>query len=202
MAELASASYLYRVKVEPASPDAFGTDTKAHALGTRLVVPASRQDRTLFWIDTNGAIAGGPTWGTATAKASTDVEVKHEANSGSMEWVYVKNVNGSTIERGQTVTADAGATPFEVKEAGAGDRIIGVAQFDIPDDACAWILAKGVGYGLLAGDASDLALLQAAANGELNDTSATTSNAIAQVLAANSTGGAAIRKIRLFGGIE
>ncbi len=90
-----------------------------------------------------------------TNVGGTDIAVTHVGGSGEMEWIYVANNSGATIQQGVPVKRDAGkAGSYEV-EACVGtdnsDDIIGVAQFDIADTKAAWILRRGVGQVLAGG---------------------------------------------------
>lgn len=190
-------SALHQIQAEQASPDAFGTGQRATALGTEYVIAPSREDRTLFWVTAGGTLAGGPQYGPEAA--ATDIEVKHLADSGEQVWVYIKNVAGGLIERGERATADAAATPFECKLGAAGGPTIGVAQFDIPDDSCAWVLKSGIGYLWLDATVTVLALLETEAAGVFSPV--TTDEATAQAQALEDPGGAGLALGRLFGNL-
>lgn len=121
------------------------------AVGTEVVIGATATDRTLFWVTSAGAIAGGPQYGPHAA--ATDVEVKQLANTGEMVWQYVFNDSAATIQRGAVVAMKAATLTKNVKAAPVdtqASRVVGVAQYDIADDEYGWILKKGVGE-VLAG---------------------------------------------------
>lgn len=127
---------------------ATASTTQYGYLGARVVLGGSEAAEPLFSVVTStGALAGGPNY----EPTSSDTQINKFANSGDMEWVYVFNDSGSTIERGAHVEADQSKGPFTVLVGGGAKPTIGVAQFDIPDGYYAWALVRGKGYVLLDG---------------------------------------------------
>lgn len=129
-------------------------DTPQHALGTRVVVPARAVDALLYYVDgASGEVIGGAQeWFQPPAGAE---EVELVAGSGDMEWVYVLNGSSADIERGEAVMFRAGAADYDVEKTAAAAtstvaRCPGIAQHQIPEGKCGWVLAKGVGKALVA----------------------------------------------------
>ena len=122
-------------------------------LGLRQRIPATSTGLTLGYITTaTGALAGNARFDLSYSYDST----LHEsfglgAAEGEQLWILVANTTGGAIARGTAVTWVAAADNANLyyvqpapTTANARD-IIGVAQFEIPDQKAAYVLAKGKG---------------------------------------------------------
>lgn len=150
-------------------------------LGTETLVGGASQDQTLYWVDSAGAVAGGPAYGPHAA--ATDVQVILPAETGEQVWIYVLNDSGSTIERGQAVSATASTAPYKVSAAPVSSDpavVVGVAQHDIGDDQYGWILRKGTGEVLADGSvtAGTALVISAGTAGSVTDTGGVTQASI------------------------
>lgn len=172
----------------------FGKGLPQHVLGTVLEQPATSGDTTLFWVDSTGVLKGGASYGPSAAP--TDIEVKHLKDTGPSEWIYVINNTGAVIQRGTVVKSLSGALPFNITTAGAGDAIVGVAQFDIPDKTACWILKSGEGYALVGAATADLLPLTTVAAGNLSNTGANLGTAVGRM--AEAAGAAGIWRVKLY----
>jgi hypothetical protein len=160
------------------SADIYTTETSAAGsvtpLGTEVMIAGSTNDQTLFWVTSAGAIAGGPQYGPYAA--STDVEVVLPGDMGEQVWVKVFNDDGATIERGAICVATAATDPFKVSATTgvvAPFRVVGAAQYDIPDQEYGWLLKKGVGELLSDGSVTaGSALITDANAGQVTDAGA------------------------------
>lgn len=123
-------------------------------LGTVITFGAQSGDRILAYVNAgDGAATDGDVLGDQDydSLSTLDETIVHEKDTGEMEWLYIKA--GSAIRRGEPIVGQTSAnvvSPFVGVPSLAGDdnradKVIGVAQFNIPSGSFAFILKSGVG---------------------------------------------------------
>jgi hypothetical protein len=171
----------------------------APRLGNKTWIDGEKQDTTLFYVDSAGALLGSFSYG--PQQGATDVEVKHLANTGPITMTYVANETGATLQRGTAIKA-ATSGIFEVEQAVAGATtdplLVGVLPFDLEDGKACYAFTSGtvpasIDAAVTVGD-----LLVQGAGGVFTNTGATAANATA--IAAETTAGAAIASVVLISG--
>jgi hypothetical protein len=128
---------LHDVKAPTTTPEA--GPGQQHVLGTRVDFSASSSDDTIAYIATATLVAAG-----SIEKFSSP------ANSGGQTWIYVQA--GEAIARGEAVMLDVTAAgAMVVLKATDASKVIGVAQWNIPNTNYAWVLCAGVGKVITGG---------------------------------------------------
>jgi hypothetical protein len=120
-------------------------------LGMKQRIPATATGFTHGYVVTaTGALAGSARFDSSNAyDAAVHSSFGLGAQEGEQLWILVANTTGSVIARGEAVTFGAAADPYKVTDAGADPAVlVGVAQFEIPNNKAAYVLAKGVGKAL------------------------------------------------------
>jgi hypothetical protein len=168
----------------------------APRLGNKTWIDGEKQDTTLFYVDSAGALLGSFSYG--PQQGATDVEVKHLANTGPITMTYVANETGATLQRGSVVAFDAALGVAQVVGAVAADIPAGVLPFDLEDGKACYVFTGGVVPALVDGTVSDGDLLTTDAAGDLTTTLADKTNAVAIAAAART--GAGIVNVRLIPG--
>lgn len=146
---------LHDVKAPAATPEA--APGQQHVLGTRVDFSASSSDDTIAYIATaapptgyvEGDVFTGPGYSDLTnintlVAAGSIEKFVSPADAGGQTWIYVQA--GEAIARGEAVMIDvtAGGKMVALKATDAS-KVIGVAQWNIPDTNYAWVLCAGVG---------------------------------------------------------
>ena len=171
----------------------------APRLGAKTWSDGEKTDTTLFFVNTDGTLAGS--FSAGPHLDATVIEVLHLANTGPITWTYIANESGSTLERGTAVKlATSGTGEVTQAVAGAtGDPLLaGVLPFVLPPDSACYVATSGVipasiDAAVTAGD-----LLVQGAGGVFTNTGATAANATA--IAAETTVAAAIAGVTLVSG--
>lgn len=117
-------------------------------LGMKQRIPATATGFTHGFIKSDdGTLVGSARFDSSNAyDATIHSSFGLGANDGEQMWILVANTTGSTIGRGVAVTFGVAADPYKVTVAGADPAVlVGVAQFDIPNNKAAYVLAKGIG---------------------------------------------------------
>lgn len=155
--------------------------TQYAALGTQVVIPPSRDDADLFYVDSGYAIKGGPAY--KNKAAATDIAIQHYGNTGKAVWVYVKA--GAAISAGQAVMADLSAGDGVVIVGTGASPTVGFAQYDIASGSYGWVLAKGRGLVLTGTTITpDIGLVVAAGGLAADRAAVTDGDIVAQAPAA------------------
>jgi hypothetical protein len=124
---------------------------------------ASSSDDTIAYIATAtpptgfaaGDVFAGPGYSDLTnintlVAAGSIEKFSSPANSGGQTWIYVQA--GEAIARGEAVMLDVTAAgAMVVLKATDASKVIGVAQWNIPNTNYAWVLCAGVGKVITGG---------------------------------------------------
>lgn len=160
-------------RTRPAASESDLDSGGSFALGHRVRVGSATGKIYLYYVKggagtpTDGDVVGGGS--PHYTPAASDEEVAQAANSGEMEWVYVRTAEA--ITRGQIVIDNALGTPYVVKAydiAADGDvaRVRGVAQHNIPSGYSGWVLVKGRGVIAVTSTVAAGAALEPDASGD------------------------------------
>lgn len=128
-----------------------------NVLGTRVDFSPSSSDDILAYIATatppagfaEGDVFSGPGYANRVAlqaqvSAGLIETYSKPADSGGQSWIYIEA--GVAIARGEALMIDATlGGKFEAILADEAGKVIGVAQWNIPDNSFAWVLCSGVG---------------------------------------------------------
>jgi len=153
---------LHDVKAPTTTPEA--GPGQQHVLGTRVDFSASSSDDTIAYIATatppaglvEGDVFAGPGYSDLTnintlVAAGSIEKFVSPADAGGQTWIYVQA--GEAIARGEAVMLDpAQVDPITgsrgkmvALKATDASKVIGVAQWNIPNTNYAWVLCAGVG---------------------------------------------------------
>lgn len=112
-----------------------------YPLGFKTRYGATTQDRRIALVNSDGTLATDQDGAVPSGGAS----VLQKASSGELEFTFVKNSSGSTIQRGAVCSRDISEGPWAVESSGATNpaNVIGVALFDIPTAKAGWVCSKG-----------------------------------------------------------
>lgn len=174
---VADISYLYYQSAEVSSTGepVMGSTQRPPpgALGLRIHIEAGPNDKNLFYYTTaSGALVEGS--GRPNHEpASTESAWVLPAGSGGTTFMLVENDSGSTIEQGTPVVLDAVTGKLQVKKAlttSSPATVVGIAQFDIPNDRLAFVAVDGFMRYLSGGSTAGVGLkLDASTAGRLLD---------------------------------
>jgi hypothetical protein len=159
---------LHDVKAPAATPEA--APGQQHVLGTRVDFSASTSDDTIAYIATatpptgyvEGDVFTGPGYSDLTnintlVAAGAIEKFVSPGEAGGQTWIYVQA--GEAIARGEAVMLDATQVDpitgsrgkMVALKATDASKVIGVAQWNIPNTNFAWVLCQGVGKVLSGG---------------------------------------------------
>lgn len=128
-----------------------------HVLGTRVDFSQSSSNDVLAYVATAtppaGFAAGDVVYGPGYANlthintqlaAGVIEAVTKPADTGGQTWLYV--ITNDAISRGQAVMLNlGGAGVYVVTQADEAGKVVGVAQWNIPQGSYGWVLCAGYG---------------------------------------------------------